>query len=167
MITTPTVSGKPGQASTGLSCNLYPLIGSQHLDRSSGSRHRHFKTLKPCCQPFAPKACFAPDASTLKDGDGHSRVTSAPSISLFELGDSMTNLLCVIGRHEWQTNYDTEVGRLRSADGPGVITFEATLRRTGHTPDPIQHRGRLSQTSTRVRTSRTGPSSANPASGAM
>jgi hypothetical protein len=36
MITTPTVSGKPGQASTGLSCNLYPLIGSQHLDRSSG-----------------------------------------------------------------------------------------------------------------------------------
>ena len=39
MITTPTVSGKPGQAPTGLSCDLYPLIGSQHLDRSSGSRH--------------------------------------------------------------------------------------------------------------------------------
>jgi hypothetical protein len=28
MITTPTVSGKPGQAPTGLSCDLYPLIGS-------------------------------------------------------------------------------------------------------------------------------------------
>jgi hypothetical protein len=28
MITTPTVSGKPGQALTGLSCDLYPLIGS-------------------------------------------------------------------------------------------------------------------------------------------
>jgi hypothetical protein len=40
MITTPTVSGKPGQAPTGLSCDLYPLIGSQHLDRSSGSRQR-------------------------------------------------------------------------------------------------------------------------------
>jgi hypothetical protein len=26
MITTPTVSGKPGQAPTGLSCDLYPLI---------------------------------------------------------------------------------------------------------------------------------------------
>jgi hypothetical protein len=39
MITTPTVSGKPGQAPTGLSCDLYPLIGSQHLERSSGSRH--------------------------------------------------------------------------------------------------------------------------------
>ena len=41
MITTPTVSGKPGQAPTGLSCDLYPLIGSQHLDRSSGSRQWH------------------------------------------------------------------------------------------------------------------------------
>jgi hypothetical protein len=28
MITTPTVSGKPGQAPTGVSCDLYPLIGS-------------------------------------------------------------------------------------------------------------------------------------------
>jgi hypothetical protein len=28
MITTPTVSGKPGQAPMGLSCDLYPLIGS-------------------------------------------------------------------------------------------------------------------------------------------
>jgi hypothetical protein len=28
MITTPTVSGKPGQAPTDLSCDLYPLIGS-------------------------------------------------------------------------------------------------------------------------------------------
>jgi hypothetical protein len=28
MITTPTVSGKPGQAPTGISCDLYPLIGS-------------------------------------------------------------------------------------------------------------------------------------------
>lgn len=28
MITTPTVSGKPGQAPTGISCELYPLIGS-------------------------------------------------------------------------------------------------------------------------------------------
>lgn len=28
MITTPTVSGKPGQAPTGLSCDLHPLIGS-------------------------------------------------------------------------------------------------------------------------------------------
>jgi hypothetical protein len=28
MITTPTVSGEPGQAPTGLSCDLYPLIGS-------------------------------------------------------------------------------------------------------------------------------------------
>jgi hypothetical protein len=41
MITTPTVSGKPGQAPTGLSCDLYPLIASQHLDRSSGSRQAH------------------------------------------------------------------------------------------------------------------------------
>jgi hypothetical protein len=45
MITTPTVSGKPGQAPTGLSCDLYPLIGSQHLDRSSGSRHSDGNTV--------------------------------------------------------------------------------------------------------------------------
>ena len=28
MITTPSVFGKPGQAPTGISCDLYPLIGS-------------------------------------------------------------------------------------------------------------------------------------------
>ena len=51
MITTPTVSGKPGQAPTGLSCDLYPLIGSQHLDRSSRSRHMRSKN-------FAASSCI-------------------------------------------------------------------------------------------------------------
>ena len=57
MITTPTVSGKPGQAPTGLSCDLYPLIGSQHLDRSSGSRHY----LKPEFLDEVSESCVLED----------------------------------------------------------------------------------------------------------
>jgi hypothetical protein len=41
---------------------------------------------------------------------------------------------------------------MRSADDRGVITLEVTLGRTGHTPEPIQHRRPLNQTSMRVRT---------------
>ena len=57
----------------------------------------------------------------------------------------MRNLLCVIGRHDWQIKHHKMGGRTRFADDRGVITFEVmTLGRTGHTPEPIQvsHRRR-------------------------
>ena len=51
----------------------------------------------------------------------------------------MRNLLCVIGRHEWQIKYDTQGGRSRCAADPSVITFEmTTLHRTAHTPAAIE-----------------------------
>jgi hypothetical protein len=127
-----------------------------------GSRHRHFKTLKPCCQPFAPEACFGPDASTLKDGDGQSRGTSAPSKSLSELGDSMRNLLCVIGRHEWQTKYDTEGRPFEICRRPGCYhtrghsSSDRPYTGTDPTPRPPEpdiHEGTHFED---------GPSSANP-----
>jgi hypothetical protein len=44
----------------------------------------------------------------------------------------MRNLLCVIGRHDWQVKHDKEGSRTRFADDRGVITFEVTtLGRAG------------------------------------
>lgn len=44
MITTPSVFGKPGQAPTGISCDLYPLIGSHSTwTDPPGSRQYHWQ----------------------------------------------------------------------------------------------------------------------------
>ena len=51
----------------------------------------------------------------------------------------MRNLLCVIGRHEWRTKYDTEGRPFEQCGRPGAITFViATLGPTGHSPEPIE-----------------------------
>jgi hypothetical protein len=60
-------------------------------------------------------------------------------------------LLCVLGRHDWRTKYDNEGRPIEICGRPGVITLEATLDRTDHTPEPTPHRGHLNHARRRVR----------------